>query len=137
MDSLALRMRAAIESVAGPLARAAAAFVEQKAWTVFGFARLEDHARERFGRSSRWVHDMAALGRAISAHPLLDLALTGDDGGEPIGTVAAQQIARVASAESLTAWIDLARSKNVRAIKRMVRAARERGSKWPVDEHGE
>jgi hypothetical protein len=137
MDSLALRMRAALESVASPLARAAASFVEQKAWTFFGFARLEDHARERFGRSSRWLHDMAALGRAIAAHPRLDLALTGDDGGEPIGTVAAQQIARVASAESLAAWIEVVRSNNVRAVKRMVRAARERGSKWPVDERGE
>ncbi|HEV8702183.1 MAG TPA: hypothetical protein VGV60_13000 [Candidatus Polarisedimenticolia bacterium] len=58
-DALALSLRAGLDRIAIPLARAAAAFVQRQAWSDFGFARVEDHARERFGRSGRWVKDCA------------------------------------------------------------------------------
>lgn len=136
-DGLALSLRSALERIAIPLARAAAAFARRESWCAFGFARLEDHARERFGRSGRWVKDCAALCHALEAFPTLAQALTGDDGGRPIGRVAALLVGRVASAESLAAWVALARTVPVRELRDDVRAARAAASEWPCgDEIG-
>ena len=132
-DSLAISLRAALDRIAIPLARAAAAFVQRGAWSVFGFARLEDHARERFGRSGRWVKDCASLGGALDALPRLSDALTGDDGGRPLGRVAALLIARAASADFLDAWLALARRVPIRSLRESVRAARVAGSDRPPD----
>jgi hypothetical protein len=137
-DGLALSLRGALERVCIPLARAAAAFVRASGWLPFGFARLDDHARERFGRSGRWVRDLAALGGALDSFPLLAGSLTGDDGGPPIGRVAALAIARVASPVSLDAWVAVARAAPVRDLRAAARAARAAGSSWPpgVDPSG-
>jgi len=132
-DGLALSLRAGLDRIAIPLARAAAAFVQRQAWSDFGFARVEDHARERFGRSGRWVKDCASLGRALESLPLLADALTGDDGGRPIGRVAALLVARVASADSLHAWVALARRVPIRELRDSVRASRAAGSDSPAD----
>src|SRR5882672_9149402 len=122
-DGLALALRAGLDRIAIPLARAAAAFVQRQSWSDFGFARLEDHARERFGRSGRWVKDCASLGAAIHSLPRLAEALTGDDGGRPIGRVATLLVARIASVDSLAAWVSLARRVPIRALREAVRAA--------------
>jgi hypothetical protein len=132
-DALALSLRAGLDRIAIPLARAAAAFVQRHAWSDFGFARLEDHARERFGRSGRWQKDFASLGRALQSLPALADALTGDDGGRPVGRVAALLVARIASADSLAAWVAQARSVPIRALRESVRAARMARSEWPPD----
>lgn len=52
-DRMALALRAALERITIPLARATQTFVRKKAWFPFGHARVADHARERFGRSGR------------------------------------------------------------------------------------
>ena len=132
-DALAMSLRAGLDRIAIPLGRATAAFVAREAWSDFGFARLEDHARERFGRSGRWVRDSAALGAALEALPLLADALTGDDGGRPLGRVAALLVARIASADSLPAWVSLARRVPIRVLRDTVRAARAAGSDQPLD----
>ena len=132
-DGLALSLRAALDRIAIPLARSAAAFVQRQAWSDFGFARLADHACERFGRSGRWVKDCAALDAALQALPLLADALTGADGRRPIGRVAALLIARIASADSLAAWLALARRVPIRALREAIRAARAAGSDRPAD----
>jgi hypothetical protein len=138
-------LRSALDRTAPLLARAAAAFVRTEAWSAFGFARLDDHARERFGRSGRWVRDLAALGDALSSLPGLGKALAGEDGafsGEdgacssedgspPLGRVAALLISRVASPASLAAWIAVARTVSVRELRVAVRQARDAGSAWP------
>ena len=116
-DALALSLRTGLDRIAIPLARAAAAFVQRQAWTDFGFARLEDHARERFGRSGRWVKDSATLGAALQSLPLLADSMTGDDGGRPIGRVAALLVVRIASSESLPAWVALARRVPIRSLR--------------------
>src|SRR5207247_100562 len=54
-DRLACARGRARDRLSLPLARAAEAFVRMEAWRPFGYARLADHARERFGCSSRWV----------------------------------------------------------------------------------
>ena len=59
-------LRGALEMIALPLARSASSLVETQGWTELGHARLENHSRERFGRSGRWVNDLAALGRMFS-----------------------------------------------------------------------
>src|SRR5262249_34957202 len=100
-DALAVALRGALDRVTAPLARTAAAFGAERAWTTFGHAHVEDHARERFGRSGRWVNDLASLGRMFSAMPALEAAVTGADGGPPLGRVAGLLVGRVAEAGSL------------------------------------
>jgi hypothetical protein len=128
LDRLALEIRRAINRITLPLARACAVFVRDRQFTVFGFARLDDCARERLGRSGRWVRDQAALGEATDRLPPLGAAVTGADGGEPVGTVAALLIARVADPESLAGWPTLARSSTVRELRATIARAREGGS---------
>lgn len=125
-DRIALSLRGALERTAVPLASAAARSVATKAWCDFGFARLDDYARERLGRSGRWVRDLAALGDGLRSFPGLAAAMTGEDGGRPIGRVAALLVARVASHESLGRWIASARAMSIRALRDAVRAARSR-----------
>jgi len=131
-DRQALALKAALERLSGPLAREAAALVEAKSWNNFGYARLDDHARERFGRSGRWVRDLACLGRGLDALPGLEGAVSGDDGRRPTGLVAAIWIARQASSESAAAWIDQARVLTARELREELRAAREAGSDSPL-----
>ncbi len=126
-----MSLRCALDLASAPLARAAAAFAEKEVWIQFGYARIEDHARERFCRSGRWVRDLAALGRLFSEHPGLEAAVCGTDGSAPIGRVAGLLIGRVASAESLREWVALARSSSVRELREAVATAREAGSAWP------
>lgn len=135
-DALALSIRAARDRLALQLAREAAAFVRSGAWAAHGYARLEDHARERFGRSGRWLRDLAALARAVESLPDLGRALTGDDGGRPVGRVAALIIGRVASSGSVSEWVRLAREVTVRDLRTSVRRARELGSDRPPDRDG-
>lgn len=130
-DLLALAVKGALARIVQPLSRAASAFVRSKAWVPFGFARVEDHARERFGRTGRWLRDLASLGRALERLPALGRALDGSDGGRPLGRVGARVVGRVATEASLAAWIDLARSVTVRDLKEVVRKARESNSDWP------
>jgi len=130
-DAIAVQLRRALDRVALPLALAASAFVVNRGWVPFGYARLEDHSRERFDRSSRWVRDLAVLGGALATMPEIGEALVGSDGHHPIGRVAALVVARVASPESVGCWIDLARTVTVRKLKAAARQARETQSCWP------
>jgi hypothetical protein len=137
-DVHALGIRAALDRLSLALARAAAAFMALRAWSVFGYARLEDLARERYGRSGRWLRDLAALGEGVAAAPRLADALAGDDGGRPLGRVAATLVARAAAAGLVVppaeasprapsaddGWIALARRLSVRELRAAIRAAR-------------
>jgi hypothetical protein len=58
--------------------------------------------------------------------PGLAAAVTGEDGGAPIGRVSAVLVARVATPESIAEWIQIARSSTVRELRAAV--ARARGS---------
>lgn len=113
------------------LTSVAAAMVESSAWNAFGFARVGDFARERFGRSGRWLRDLAALHDSMRALPGLDAALTGADGSRPIGRVAALLVGRIASPMSVQDWIALARRASVRELRDAVRRSRAAGSDQP------
>ncbi len=135
LDRLALELRLAHDRLIVPLARAAAAFVGARAWSSCGAARLEDHARERFGRTSRWLRQLADLGGALERFPQLARALTADDDGLPLGTEAARLVARaVLGAEAagaagadadarLAYWIARAREVPLRVLRAEVRDA--------------
>ena len=130
-DALAVSLRAAALRLTIPLARVAAALARDKAWREFGFARVADFARERLGRSGRWLTDLAALHESLQALPDLEAALTGSDGGHPIGRVGALLIGRIASPETWPAWVALARRSTVRDLRVAVRRARAAGSDAP------
>jgi hypothetical protein len=74
---------------------------------------------------------LAALGRAVAALPNLGNALSGGDGGAPLGRVAAGLVGGIASPESLPAWIARARARTVRELRGEIREARDAGSVWP------
>jgi hypothetical protein len=131
-DRTALALRTARDRLSLPLARAARAFVAASSWTPFGYARLGDFARERLRRSGRWLRDLGALDDAMRSLPPLADALTGDDGGRPLGRVAALMIGRTASPESVDTWIALARCLTVRDLKEAIRRARAARSVAPV-----
>ncbi|MGH9749019.1 MAG: hypothetical protein ACRD6R_03735 [Candidatus Polarisedimenticolia bacterium] len=72
-------------------------------------------------------------GRGLESFPLLRGAMSGDDGGRPIGRVAATLVGRIASADSLGDRVALARRVPVRTLREAVGAARAAGSAWPGD----
>ena len=123
LDRLAFSLAWARHALTLPLSRCAKAFVHRKGWFDLGYARASDHARERLGRSGRWVRDLAELGESLARHPRLGKALCGDDGEAPIGRVAAAIIGRTASEKTLEEWIALARRLPVRELRERVAAA--------------
>ena len=130
-DALALSLRAALNHVTPALARAARAFRSGKCWTQFGYARQEDHCRERFDRSAHWLRDLADLGDKLGCLPGLQDALLGTDGGAAIGRRAAVLISHVGSSESVASWVKLARALPVARLAAAVANARACGSCWP------
>jgi hypothetical protein len=132
LDRLATALAARLHRLALPLARAGEAFADGRGWFELGFARAEDFARERLGRSGRWLRDRAALGRAVGRCRRLRLALDGADGGPPLGTVAAVRIARHADLDSIPTWIAIARTSGVRRLKERIRQSRACQVAWPV-----
>ena len=127
-DWMGLALGLARERTTLPLARAARVFMRDRGWIEFGYARAEDHARERFGRSGRWVRDLSSLAEAVEELPELGEAITGEDGGSPIGRVVALMVGRVATPRTIADWISLARTLPVRELRAKVRAARESAS---------
>src|SRR2546428_3601639 len=133
-DALARSLCGARDRLTVPLARIAASLVRERAWCAFGFARAADFAREHFGRSGRWLRDLAALHHGLSTLDGLAPALTGDDGGAPLGRRRALLIARVATAETLLAWLALARRLTVRELQTAVARARGACGATPPDD---
>jgi len=129
---MALALTSALNRLTPALARAAASFKRQRGWLELGFACIDDLARERFGRSGRWLRDLASLSQAFDRLPRLAAALSGDDGRHPIGGAAALQVARVASDDSLAEWLALARTVPVRRLRKAVGRALAEGSRWPL-----
>jgi len=123
-DALTVELRAGLDRITSPLARSAAAFVAIDGWKELGHARLADHTRERLGRSSRWMRNLAALGRAFAEIPGLEDAVCGRDGEQAVGRVAGLLISRVATGSTLRHWVERARSLSVRELRDEVAAAR-------------
>jgi len=125
-DRAAVAERAAGHLLVVRIARAAEAIQRNRTWGVLGFLHANDYCRERLDRSSRWLQDHAALGAGLSALPGLEAAVLGVD-GPPIGGVVATAISRIASADTVSDWIERARRSTVREILEEIRACRAMG----------
>ena len=73
----------------------------------------------------------AALGKAADRMPALGEALTGGDGGSPIGRARALLLAKHASVGRCEEWILLARSITVRELRKEMQEARAAGRDTP------
>ncbi|HZL84660.1 MAG TPA: hypothetical protein VFD07_04700, partial [Candidatus Krumholzibacteria bacterium] len=109
-DRLLLGLAAVASVVALPIARATAEVLRRSAWRAFGYETQGDFTREHLQREPRWMHEQARLHAVLEKHPQLADAVCGLDGGAPLGQVASVQIGRVATAETLSDWIDRARA---------------------------
>ncbi len=137
LDALAAALATRLQRMTLPLARAAAAVCSRRAWSELGHSRAEDFARERLGRTGRWLRDLAALGRALETSIDLQEAVEGSDGRPPLGAVAAVAIARFEpAADALSSWIALGRSAPVRELCRRLAHARAADSLYPLDGNG-
>lgn len=79
---------------------------------------------------------MSFLCGAFERLPGLKEAVTGQDGGRPLGRVRGVVLARVASGKSVGAWIEWARSHTVRQLVEAVQWARRSASVWPPEPVG-
>src|SRR5688572_3270597 len=70
-DAMAVSLAAALARLTPTLAKVAAALTGTNAVEVFGFARLNDYARERLARSGRWVKDLARMHACFARLPAL------------------------------------------------------------------
>ena len=136
-DRLAVSLCLVRDRLALSLARTARAFVRGKTWATFGYSRLDDHARERFDRSGRWVRDLSRLADVIERLPEIGAALTGADGGRPLGRVVALLAGGVATPDTVAGWIDLARTRTVREFRELVRAGLQPGNVPELNEGGD
>lgn len=103
------------------LARLADRLVGSRAWERLGYARLGDYARERLGRSARFVQDLAQVGWRLSAPNPLEHALVSGS----LGWTKVRLLVRLPREENEEAWIAHGRrvtasqlSKEVRAVDR-------------------
>ncbi len=105
------------------LARGASDLERSSAWSVFGYTTREDFTRAVLGRSGRWLRDLATLQEKMEALPALGRAVGGLDGGPPIGRVAALWVGRVATPETVKAWIGRARRETLQRLRTAVEEA--------------
>src|SRR5688572_32572620 len=121
-DAVAVSLAAALARLTPTLARVAAALTGTNAVEVFGFARLNDYARERLGRSGRWVKDLARLHACFEKLAALRSAVIGQDGGPPLHASAALALGGVAADSDVDAWIALARRLTLVELRRVIRS---------------
>jgi hypothetical protein len=120
-DRILWRLARLQSQIGVPLAAAAEAIHSRQGWVDFGYRNREGFARERFGRTGRWLRNLAALHALLQRFPALVQAVTGADGEQPVGRVAALLIGRVADDTSIDAWIARARTCTVHELEDAVR----------------
>ena len=96
-----------------------------EAWKSLGFTYANDFAREHLDRSSSWLRQLARLGRACQELPALKEAITGADGGKPLGRAAAYEVCRVARPDTVADWIQRARGCTIRELKETIRRTQD------------
>lgn len=106
-----------------PLASAAAAIVRTRAWVDLGYVNEHAFAREFLDTSAKTLRNLAALDEAMKKYPALARAVAGTDGDHPIGRYAARRVGKLATPETIEAWIDRARRMKVRDLDALIRDA--------------
>ena len=99
------------------LARLAGRLVETRAIERLGFARLGDYARERLGVSARKLQELARIDRLLADLPSLEASLRWN----VLPWCKVRLIARIATPETIDAWIERARVLSTRALEAAVR----------------
>lgn len=107
------------------LAGAAQRLTAIEAWKPLCFTHVNDFACERLDHSGSWLRQLARLGRTCQEMPALTDAITGADGGKPLGRAAAYEICRVARADTVADWIQRARQGTIRELKEAIRRAQD------------
>jgi hypothetical protein len=102
--------------------------VETRALERLGFARLGDYARERLGLSARKLHELARIDRVLADLPRLEASLRWN----VLPWCKIRLIARIATPETVDAWIERARTLPTRALERAVRE-QARGTALDLD----
>ena len=131
-DEMAVSLSVARARLIPVLAGVASALSQSEAHRLFGYARWSDFVRERYQRSGRWLKDLAALHRLFQSLPGLREAVSGEDGGKPLGVSAAAAIGRVASSSTVTLWIDRGRSLSLAKLREEVRQSLQAGCDRPI-----
>jgi hypothetical protein len=112
-----VRLAAARGPLRRALARLARRLVETGAIERLCYARLGDYARERLGLSPRKLQELARIDRALTGLPSLDASLRGN----LLPWCKVRLIARIATPETVDAWIERARAISTRALEAAVR----------------
>jgi hypothetical protein len=121
-DAAAVSLAAALARVVPNLATIAGALTDSGTAQVFGYARLSDYARERLGRSGRWVADLARLHACLERLPALRRAMAGQDGGPPLHASAALAVGGVATEADVDEWIAMARRLTLARLRHVIRS---------------
>ena len=87
-----------------------------------GFATVEGYALERCERSARWVQESRWLSRRLAELPGVRRAVARGE----ISYSMAQVLAKAADTKDEAEWLLAARQRTVRAMRELVRSARQR-----------
>lgn len=89
-------------------------------WRRLGYASVAQYARERIGVSASTLEHKMTLARRAHEFPVLAAALERGS----LGAEAVQRIGRVASPETVEAWVDRAEVRTIKHLDEEVRAVR-------------
>src|SRR6185503_19929156 len=99
----------------------AARFLARHEHHELGFARLGDYSRERLGLSAREVQTLATVSKRLAGLPKLRSAFA--DGA--LSWAQLRLLTAVATPDSETEWLEMARGRTVRALTALVRSPHE------------
>lgn len=101
------------------LGRLARAFLRREGQHQLGFGRLDDYARERLGLSGRELQSLATAVGRLDTLPAIRTAF----GAGTLSWAQVRLLVGVATAETETDWVGLARGRTVRALEALIRQA--------------
>ena len=120
-DAIARRLAVQSVQVLLPLSKVCALVVEGELWRSAGASSLHDFTREQLERTGKWLRDHADLHDVIQRLPGLRAAVTGGEGGAPIGLCKTVLSGRVATEGTLAVWVERARRLTVGRLREAVR----------------
>lgn len=120
LDAEIRRLCAQLENVEMELCMALVDFDDRSGWRTLGFASRDQYARERLGITRQAAHELRARGRAFRDFPELFEAV----GSRRICMSAVRLIAKVATPDTVEAWIERATQRTVVHLREEVDAVR-------------
>ena len=99
------------------LGRLARRFLARRGHHELGFARLSDYGRERLGLSAREIQTLAAVSAGLEHLPGIRSAFERSE----LSWSQVRLLVGVATPDSETEWLELARGRTVRALAALIR----------------